>query len=214
MAFGMMMWSLTLIMAKPSSSPWRASVARLSGVASGPRVGSPKPNFIVVPPLISPLLSMPFVVIDQPISRAVVAVHRFRAIELGQDSTGELFAQFHAPLIEGINVPDHALGKDLVLIERDQATEGTRRNLRHQDGVGGLVPGEELMGHQLLQCCATQAGVGEFLAHFVRGLALHQRLSLGKDIRQQNRMMMPDRIVRFDGGDEVARDELGALVDQ
>src|SRR5207253_2407946 len=120
MAFGMMMWSLTLIMAKPSSSPWRASVARLSGVASGPRVGSSKPNFIVVPPLISPLLSMPFVVIDQPISRAVVAVHRFSAIEL------------------------------------------------------------------------AQAGMREFLAHFVLGLALHQRFRLGKDIRQQNGVMLPD----------------------
>src|SRR5438128_4709021 len=214
MAFGMMMWSLTLIMAKPSSSPWRASVARLSGVASGPRVGSPKPNFIVVPPLISPLLSMPFVVIAQPISRAVVAVHRFRAIELGQDSTGELFAQFYTPLIEGINVPDHALGKDLVLIERDQATEGTRRNLRHQDAVAGPVPREELMGHQLLQCFTAQAGMREFLAHFVLGLALHQRFRLGEDIRQQNGVMLPDWIVGFNRGNEVARDEPGALVDQ
>src|SRR5215471_1002386 len=154
-----MMWSLTLITAKPNSSPLRASVARLSGVASGPRVGSPKPNFIVVPPLASPLLSMPFVVIDQPVGRAVVAVYRFGAIKLGQDSTGELFTQFYTPLIEGVNVPDHALGKDLVLIERNQATEGTRRHLRHQDGVGGPVPREELMGHQLLQCCTAQAGM-------------------------------------------------------
>src|SRR2546421_427944 len=155
MAFGIMIWSLTLIMAKPSSSPLRASVARLSGVASGPRVGSPKPNCIVIPPLALPLLSMPFVVIDQPISRAVVAVHLLRTVELGQDSSGELFAQFHTPLIEGINVPDHALSKDLVLVERDQATKGARCNLRHQDGISGLVPRKQLMGHQLLQRVAA-----------------------------------------------------------
>src|SRR6266568_1608367 len=42
-------------MAKPNSSPVRASVARLSGAAIGPRVGSPKPNSIVIPPLALPL---------------------------------------------------------------------------------------------------------------------------------------------------------------
>src|SRR5215467_10217092 len=59
MAFGMMIWSLTLIMAKPNSSPVRASVARLCGAAIGPRVGSPKPNSIVIPPLALPLRLCP-----------------------------------------------------------------------------------------------------------------------------------------------------------
>jgi hypothetical protein len=52
-SLGMMMWSLTLMIAKPNSSPRCANVARLCGVAIGPRVGSPKPNSIVVPPLVT-----------------------------------------------------------------------------------------------------------------------------------------------------------------
>jgi hypothetical protein len=41
-------WSLTLMMPKPRFSPCFASVAMLSGVAIGPRVGTPKPNSMVV----------------------------------------------------------------------------------------------------------------------------------------------------------------------
>src|SRR5262249_3005518 len=63
-------------------------------------------------------LAVLFIVIDQPIGRAVVACHRFRAIQLGQNRRRELLAEFHAPLIERIDVPDDALRKNLVLVER------------------------------------------------------------------------------------------------
>src|ERR1700733_2981779 len=33
---------------------------------------------------------------------------------------GQLLAQLHAPLIETVDAPDHALGEHLMLVERDQ----------------------------------------------------------------------------------------------
>ena len=39
--------------------------------------------------------------------------------EFRQDCLRELFAEFHAPLIEGIDVPDDALREDFMLVEGD-----------------------------------------------------------------------------------------------
>src|SRR5206468_9153347 len=46
------------------------------------------------------------------------------------------------------------------------------------------------------------------------GLALHQGLGLSKEIGEQDGVMMPDRVVGFDGSDKVARDQLRALMDE
>ena len=42
------------------------------------------------------------------------------ALELGNDALRQHLAEFDAPLIERIDVPDHALSEDGMLIERDQ----------------------------------------------------------------------------------------------
>ena len=49
-----------------------------------------------------------------------------RSFELGNDPLGERLAQLDAPLVEGIDLPDRALGKDAVLVERDQLAERGR----------------------------------------------------------------------------------------
>ena len=43
-----------------------------------------------------------------------------RALEFGNDTLGKGFAEFHAPLVEGIDLPNRTLGKYRVLIKGDQ----------------------------------------------------------------------------------------------
>ncbi len=66
----------------------------------------------------------------------IVVVALFSAIpQLCQDNTRQLFAQFHAPLIERVDAPDDSLDKDLVLVERDQGTEATGCQAVEKDAV-------------------------------------------------------------------------------
>ena len=44
--------------------------------------------------------------------------------EFRDDALGKGLAEFDAPLVEGVDVPDHALGIDAHLVEGDEATEG------------------------------------------------------------------------------------------
>ena len=49
------------------------------------------------------------------------------ALELGDNALGQHLAQFHAPLIEGIDLPERPLGEDAVLVECDELAERGRR---------------------------------------------------------------------------------------
>ena len=83
--------------------------------------------------------------IDQCIGRGVVAVYRGVGMQFGQDAPGELLAELDAPLVVGIQVPDHALDKDLVLVQRDQHAERMRRELLQQDRIARMVAVEYLL---------------------------------------------------------------------
>ena len=48
-------------------------------------------------------------------------------LKFGNDALGQHFAQLHAPLVEGIYIPNRALSKDRVLIERDEFAQSFRR---------------------------------------------------------------------------------------
>ena len=50
-----------------------------------------------------------------------------------QQPIGELFTEFHAPLIKRINAPNNALYKHFVLIQRQQHTKLEWIETRHQD---------------------------------------------------------------------------------
>src|SRR5262245_31839122 len=74
------------------------------------------------------------------VGRAVVLEVRIaRAGQLGDDSIGQHFAKLDAPLVERVDLPDHALGEDAVLVERDQLAERLRSQPFGQEGVGGPV---------------------------------------------------------------------------
>src|SRR5262245_61732853 len=65
-----------------------------------------------------------------------------------QDVVRELLAELHAPLVEGIDAPQHAEHEGLVLVERDQFAEMVRIELAQQDAVAGAVAGKAAMGRQ------------------------------------------------------------------
>ena len=46
--------------------------------------------------------------------------------EFGDDALGEDFAEFDAPLVEGVDIPDHALGEDAHLVEGDETGKRLR----------------------------------------------------------------------------------------
>src|SRR5436309_1591256 len=52
---------------------------------------------------------------------------------------GELLAELDAPLVEAVDVPDHALGEHLVLVERDQPAEMARVELVEIEQARGPV---------------------------------------------------------------------------
>ena len=73
---------------------------------------------------------------DQAVRRAVVLkLRQIFAFKFGNDALGEYLAQFDAPLVKRINVPDRALGENAVLIKRDQLAEGLRCKLVGEDDV-------------------------------------------------------------------------------
>ena len=45
------------------------------------------------------------------------------AFQFGEDLCGEDLAEFHAPLVEAVDVPDGSLGEDGVLVEGDELAE-------------------------------------------------------------------------------------------
>jgi hypothetical protein len=50
--------------------------------------------------------------------------HSFVGPQLGQDPPGELLPKLHAPLVEAEYVPDRPLGKNLVLVQANEAAGG------------------------------------------------------------------------------------------
>ena len=49
---------------------------------------------------------------------------------------------------------------------------------------------------------------------YLLGLAAHEGLGLGEEVREQDHVVVAHLVLRLDGGQEVGRDELRALVDQ
>src|SRR3954468_13067140 len=124
---------------------------------------------------------------DERIGRAVMLeVGRVCALQFRQDSYGQYLAQFHAPLVEGIDVPYRALGEDTVFVKRNELAECRRRQTAEKERVRGPVPFELAMRHQ---------PVGRpFRLHLRGALAERQRLALREDIREQDVVMMAKRI--------------------
>lgn len=77
-----------------------------------------------------------------------MAAHFGTIFQLRQDAVSQLFAQLHAPLVEGEDVHNHALGEDFVLIQGNQR-QAERRNFTQQDGVGRAVAFKHFERHHV-----------------------------------------------------------------
>ena len=71
-----------------------------------------------------------------------------RALDLCNDVLGQDLAELNAPLVEGVNLPDGALGKDRMLVERDQLAQRFRREPLRQNYIRGAVALKDAMGNQ------------------------------------------------------------------
>ena len=75
-----------------------------------------------------------------------MAADFFIIFQLWQNTVRQLFTQFHAPLVEGEDVQDHALSKDFVLIQRNQRTRLNGVISRNRMELVGRLPSNTLNG--------------------------------------------------------------------
>src|SRR5690606_36538770 len=77
--------------------------------------------------------------VDQAVGRTVKFSSRVGAVQFSKDPARQLFAQFHAPLVKAVNVPDDPLHKYFMLVKRDQRAQGIGGDLLDQERVAGTV---------------------------------------------------------------------------
>ena len=71
-----------------------------------------------------------------------------RALNLCDDVLGQHLAELHAPLVEGVNLPDSALGEDRMLVESDQLAQRFRCETLRQNYIRGPVALKDAVRNQ------------------------------------------------------------------
>src|SRR5579883_1314476 len=85
---------------------------------------------------------------NQCVGRAIVGeLWLLGAFQFGDDAVGKHFAQFDAPLVEGVDIPDGALREDLVFVEGDELAQRLRGQTLSKDGIGWAVALEGTVWH-------------------------------------------------------------------
>ena len=130
----------------------------------------------------------------------------YRALEFWDNSLSQHLAQFHAPLIERIDVPDDPLGEHIVFVQGHQLAEHPRRQPIGKQGVRGAVALEDPVRHEPI--CRTLGF--HLFGRFPEG----QRLALGEDVCQEQVMVPPLGVESMTKRNEIARDQPGPLMDQ
>ncbi len=128
------------------------------------------------------------------------------AVSSGDDALGQNLAELDAPLIEGVDAPDRALGENIVLVERDQRAERMRRQPLGEDHVGRPVA--------LADAERRLRRVRAFRRELLGGLAERQRLGLGEQVRHQEVVLLGERAQGPAEADHVAGDQLRPLMDE
>ena len=105
-------------------------------------------------------------------------------LQFREDLASQLLAQLHAPLVKSKDVPDHALGEDLMFIERDELTQIEWSDLPEEEGIGGTVARKLFERLQLCDLVGALSGRLQLRAHFFPGLTIHEGLGLGKEVGQ------------------------------
>ncbi len=96
---------------------------------------------------------------------------------------GKFLSQFHAPLIERIDTPDHALREHLVLVKRHQPPERSRVELRERHDGAGTVPSVDFVRNEVVHPLRCQFLLLQFQPHGRRRVPRHERFGLRKAVR-------------------------------
>ena len=73
--------------------------------------------------------------LDEPVGGAVVVQFHIVLGKFREDFLCQLLAEFNAPLVVTVDVPNHALYKNLMFIHGDKSTESFRGNIIHHNGI-------------------------------------------------------------------------------
>src|SRR5713101_8599208 len=147
------------------------------------------------------------VVANQVVRRTIVTEFWFGfGLDLRDDALRQDLTQLHAPLVEGIDIPNYALGEHRVFVERHQFPQGFRCQSFSQDRVRRTIALENAV--------RNQPAWSAFRRDLLGSLAERQRLGLRADVGNEHVVMAAKWIERLYKSDEVARDEPGPLVNQ
>ena len=85
---------------------------------------------------------MSLIPLDETVGGAVVVEFGVGLGKFRENLLRELLAEFNTPLVVAVDVPDNALGEDLVFVHGDECAKAFRAHVVHHDGVGrvGLRP--------------------------------------------------------------------------
>ena len=115
-------------------------------------------------------------------------------------------------MVVAVDVPDDALHEDFVFVHGYERAEHTGGELLEEDGIGRPVALEYLVRDQIR---ISRAIFDDLLARFAEG----QSLGLGEEVGEQHGVVFADcvwgkRVLRLDRRQEIAGDQLRALVDE
>ena len=127
-------------------------------------------------------------------------------LEFRYDPLGQDLAQFDAPLIKRIDLPDRSLCKHTVFVERHQFAQSLRSQPFRQDHVRRAIAFEGTVRNE---------PVGRSLRpDLFRSLAKRERLRLCEHIRHQQIVVIAQWVQRLKEADEITRDEFRSLVNE
>src|SRR5262249_25573762 len=128
------------------------------------------------------------------------------ALELRDDALGQDLAEFDAPLIERVDVPNRSLGEHAVFIQRHELSErGWGQTIQH-DGVRWPIAFEDPVRDEPI---GRSFGL-DLLARLPEG----ERLGLCKYVGQQHVVMPAELVERLCEGAELAAASPGPLLPQ
>ncbi len=105
------------------------------------------------------------------------------AFEFRNNTVGQHLAEFDTPLVERVDIPDGALDKDLVFVERDELAQRLRCEPFCENGVRWAVA---------LECAMRYLkGRDSVCRNFLSSFAESKCLGLGKEVGHQEIMMPP-----------------------
>ena len=145
---------------------------------------------------------------NQATSRPIVVASRTLRLQLLLDRLRKDLAQLDSPLIEGVDVPDGALGERDVLVVGNERTESAWCDFLRKNGRRGPVPDKCLVRNQFLRAVLC--------ADLVGSLSDHQGFGLSEEVGCQHALVLAtvDGVVGLGSHEEVGGDELGALVQE